>query len=180
MNSAIPKVLENASAGKPRKSASEALLTKMPKSEFTFGSTSKFSIFLKMAKSKKKSYKKSPKTAHKVERTGLRPPRSDQKVPRLGLRPATKNLRFQFWEKRKNWQNPQMSERPWPCSAQPETQDAGICISAKQLTHGSNATMAPSLEGHHGRREVTIHSAPTRTPGLQTEGSHSTHGRVAI
>ena len=58
--------------------------------------------------------------------------------------------------------------RLMPCSAQPETQDAGFCLKIRtsNVAHGSNANMAPSLKGYHARREVRIRSSPTRTPEL--------------
>ena len=87
-----PNSLENASSGGAKKFEKRPRIKKQLLKQVSPGTTSKFSVFLKTAKSKKKSHEKRPKTAHKAERTGLRPPRSDQKVARLGLRPATKFL----------------------------------------------------------------------------------------
>ena len=61
-----------------------------------------------------------------------------------------------------------------PCSAQPETQDAGFCLKIRtsKLAHGSNATMAPSLKGYHGRREVCTTLIPDSHPRSPNRGAH--------
>ena len=130
----------------------------------------------KMPKSRKKSFSKTSKnTSEKLNGQGSAPAGttkggcSELSLCHHGWRNKNSE-RAGFRRNGKTGKNQLQCKRPRPCSAQPETQDAGFCISPKQLIHGSNATMAPSLEGHHGRREVTIHSSPTRTPGLQTEG----------